>query len=91
MIIHFMQDEKFIDSFIDQYLATHPNSETKFYIYLSKTIKSLKHVKNKEIIAINLTVRTLSEILRKHESVSHVYFHNFPKNMLSICQHIPMR
>lgn len=83
-----MQDEKFVDSFIKQYSITHPDSGTFYYIYLSKTKNKLRHVNSKEVEIIRLNVRTLTKILRKHKNIEHIYFHNFPKNMFSICRHI---
>lgn len=89
MIIHFMQDEKFIDSFIDQYSRTHKNSEAIYYVYGSKNKGPLKHVKNKEIQLINLNEYTLNKILQKHRNINYIFFHSFPKNIFSICQNIP--
>jgi len=86
-----MQDEKFIDSFIKQYSITHVDSEIYYYIYLSNTKNQLQHVNSKNVELIRLNVRTLTRILRKHNSIKHIYFHNFPKNMVSICRHIPRK
>lgn len=89
MVIHFMKDEKFIDSFVEQYESTHTNEEKIYYIYLRDSNNQLKHVTNKAVEIITLNSKKLKEIISKNKNINSIYFHNFPKNLFSLYRHIP--
>jgi len=89
MILHFMNDEKFIDAFIDQFNKTHPDQSVAYYVIVPDTNGLLKHVKSPDVLKVYLNKKSLKQILRAHEEIEIIYLHNFPKNTLSVFRVIP--
>ncbi|MHC1773534.1 MAG: TDP-N-acetylfucosamine:lipid II N-acetylfucosaminyltransferase [Flexilinea sp.] len=89
MNIHFMQDQKFIDSFIELYSSTHLDTESVFFICLHDTNNDLIYVKDKKVKKICLNVKTWNKIKRTYKKIDNIYLHALSENLYTIISLIP--
>jgi len=84
-----MEDEKFIDDFINQYSYTNKDVVNVYYIILPKKSNKPKHVRNKEIIPIHLNIFTWHQIKKTHKHIENIFLHNIKDQFFLIIPFLP--
>lgn len=88
MLLHFVNDEKFIDGFIEDQNKHVPNNKNVYFAW-SKGKKQLKHIKNKEVVLKDdNSYREILNYINK-EKPSKIFFHNLNKSNWKIINNIP--